>query len=92
MFIQGNLQIVFDALYDMGVIDPVLDLDWKSALDELPKHYDNFHSAIGIVNTHQGDLTDLITQLRSFDEKTLGYVAMEVAREFADFHSREELH
>ena len=29
MFLQGNLQIVFDALYHLGVIDPVLKLDWK---------------------------------------------------------------
>lgn len=92
MFLQGNLQIVFDALYNMGVIDPVLDLDWKSALDELPQHFDSFHSAIGIVNSHQADVEDLIDHLKTFDQKTLGYVAMEVAREFADFHSRQELH
>ena len=28
MFIQGDLQAVFDALYSIGAIDPVLSADW----------------------------------------------------------------
>ena len=92
MFIQGNLQLVFDALYNMGIIDPVLEQDWKSALDELPAYFENFYKAMSIVNSCQADMDELVERLKVFDQKTLGYVAMEVAREFADFHSRNELH
>lgn len=92
MYIQGNLQVVFDALYSLGVIDPVLEKDWQEAMDDLPEHYHSFTEAMNIVNQHQNDLNGLITNLGKFDEVTLGYVAMEVAREFADYHTREELH
>jgi hypothetical protein len=30
--------------------------------------------------------------LKKFDQTTLSYLAMEVAREYADFHSRDEVH
>lgn len=36
MYLQGNLQAVFDALYHMGVIDPVLEMDWNKALEMVP--------------------------------------------------------
>ena len=29
MLLQGDLQKVFDALYHLGVIDPVLEMDWS---------------------------------------------------------------
>lgn len=92
MYLQGNLQTVFDALYHLGVIDPVLKMDWNKELDEIADHAEHFFQAMDIANTFQGDLDTLLGQLRAFDQKTLSYLAMEVAREFADFHSRESLH
>lgn len=92
MFLQGHLQTVFDALYQMGVIDPVLDMDWVQALDDLPMHYQSFHKALEVANSSTGDIEELIVSLEQFDESTLAYLAMEVAREFADYHSREVLH
>jgi hypothetical protein len=92
MYLQGNLQIVFDALYEMGVIEPVLKMDWKNALSEMHSCPDDFFRVVQIVNKNQTDSKKLMTQLESFNEKTLGYLAMEVAREYADFHSREEVH
>ena len=38
MYLQGDLQTVFDALFHMGIIDPVLELDWTEALEELNLH------------------------------------------------------
>ena len=37
MFIQGNLQVVFDALYSVGAIDPVLGMDWEIINSEMSK-------------------------------------------------------
>jgi hypothetical protein len=92
MYLQGNLQAVFDALYNLGVIDPVLKMDWNKELNELHTYADTFFQAMDVANTHQASVADLMDLLRNFDQRTLSYLAMEVAREFADFHSRDCLH
>ena len=89
MYLQGNLQAVFDALYHMGVIDPVLEMDWGKALDQMDEHVEEFFEILTVANAKQGDVSELMTHLQQFDEKTLTYLAMEVAREYADYHSRE---
>jgi hypothetical protein len=91
MYLQGNLQAVFDALYHLGVIDPVLEMDWSEAMNHFSGHLAEFSAAVSVANTYQTDLDALMQHLGKFDEKTLSYLAMEVAREFADFHSREDL-
>lgn len=91
MYIQGDLQCIFDALYHLGVIDPVLELDWTDAMKSYDRHFEDVHQAIGVANANQHDVGALMKELKNFDETTLGYLAMEVAREFAEFHSRDEL-
>ncbi len=92
MFIQGNLQIVFDVLYQMGVIDPVLKLDWQEEFHRLESNPNLLSPIIEVVNSCQNDTELLLHRLHKCDEKTLHYLAMEVAREFADFYARTELH
>ncbi len=92
VLLQGDLQEVFDALYHMGVIDPVLDMDWNQAMNDIPEYTENLALAIQAANRNQGDLMLLMNELKKFDDTTLGFLAMEVAREFADYHSRESLH
>ncbi len=92
MYLQGNLQTVFDALYHMGVIDPVLEMDWNQALDQMPSYADEFFEVLTIANTCQEDSQEMMSLLKKFDQQTLSYLAMEVAREYADYHSRETLH
>ena len=92
MYLQGNLQLVFDALYEMGVIEPVLKMDWQNALKEMNKNPYQLFEVMSVVNKHQIAADDLIVKLESFGEEVLSYLAMEVAREFADFHSRAEVH
>lgn len=92
LFIQGHLQMVFDALYHLGVIDPVLEMDWSKAMDDMPRYSESLTQVISVVNTHQSDTDSLVKVLEGFDERTLSYLAMEVAREYADFHSRQSLH
>ncbi len=92
MYLQGNLQAVFDALYHMGVIDPVLEMDWAQALEDIGEHSKAVDAALRVANAYQDDPEILKVELGKFDEKTLGYLAMEVAREFADFHARADLH
>jgi hypothetical protein len=92
MYLQGNLQAVFDALYEMGMIEPVLEMDWKDALDDLKQNPAILEKIMVVVREYQGDPPALIQALNEFDEQSLSYLAMEVAREFADFHSRNEVH
>jgi hypothetical protein len=92
MYLQGQLQNVFDALYELGVIDPVLQRDWQGAMDELPQYLDEVNKAVRVANETHSDIPLLVAKLKSFDSKILEYLAMEVAREFADYHARESLH
>lgn len=92
MYLQGNLQAIFDALYHMGIIDPVLEMDWGKALDEMSTHADEFFNVMNVANSFQDDVQELVANLKKFDQQTLSYLAMEVAREYADYHSRETLH
>ena len=88
MYLQGNLQAVFDALYHLGVIDPVLEMDWSQAMEQMHLHADQFSRIVAVANKHQEDVNLLMDHLGQFDEETLKYLAMEVAREYADYHSR----
>jgi hypothetical protein len=91
MHIQGDLQYVFDALYQMGVIEPLLKKDWGDSFNNIPKENPQFQEAIRTVNETVGDVRDLIHKLSDFDHQTLEYLAMEVAREFADYSTRQSL-
>ena len=91
MYLQGQLQMVFDALYHMGVIDPVLEMDWTKVLEERNFQTEIFSRIVQVANHYQSDLDELMEELEKFDQKALGFLAMEVAKEFADFHARQEL-
>ena len=90
--LQGDLQAVFDTLYEMGVIEPVLEMDWKPVLKELEGKSPKLTRAINAVNGCGRDRGQLRMELAALDRPTLEILAMEVAREYADFHLRTELH
>lgn len=92
MLLQGNLQIVFDALYHLGVIDPVLKLDWQKEMMSRHPHERKIEMAIKVANKYNADLQALQDELKKFDSTTLSFLAMEVAKEYADYHCREDLH
>ncbi len=92
MFIQGDLQALFDALYEIGAIDPVLKLDWAQVTDEMSRNQNAMKDMYRLVNACGGDREMLIQKLKFMDEKSVNYLAMEVAREFAEFQDRKELH
>lgn len=92
MFIQGDLQAVFDALYEIGAIDPVLKQDWHSITDEMARHQGDLMTIYRSVNACGGDRELLVQKLKFMDSKAVTYLAMEVAREFAEFQDRKEIH
>lgn len=90
--LQGDLQSVFDTLYELGVIEPVLGKDWKSDLEEISGGSPHLRRAIRIVNSCGPDRGLLRVELAKLDRHTLEILAMEVAREYAGFHLRQSLH
>lgn len=92
LHIQGSLQTVFDALYELGVIDPVLKMDWGRRLAEIGSGSPELNRAVTIVNRCGVDGNRLKVELGRLDRSALEVLAMEVAREYAEFHARQELH
>ena len=92
MFIQGDLQALFDALYEIGAIDPVLKMDWSQVTNEMSHNQSILQSLFKLVSACAGDRELLIQKLKVMDEKSISYVAMEVARGYAEIQDRKELH
>ncbi len=92
MFIQGDLQAVFDALYSVGAIDPVLKMDWGKITNEAAKNQGLMNEAIVALNSCAGDRKSLVQKLSRLEPRVVNFIAVEVAREFAEFTSRSELH
>lgn len=91
MFIQGDLQAVFDALYSVGAIDPVLKADWNAISNEMLAHQNKFNTAVTAINHCGGDRVALVQTLHSLDPQSINFIALEVAREFAEFQDRKDL-
>lgn len=92
MFIQGDLQVVFDALYAIGAIDPVLKMDWEKLNSEMASNPVLVNRLCDYVNACRGDKNQLIQAFQKMDEKSLSFVALEVAREFSEFQERKAIH
>lgn len=92
MYLQGNLQIVFDALFTVGAIDPILKMDWQEVTAEMENDPIRLHSVCESVNACADDLLQMIEFLKTTDSKSINFLALEVAREFCEFQDRETLH
>ena len=92
MFLQGDLQQVFDALYTIGAIDPVLKLDWNEVTKEMMANPQILSDAFQTINGCRGNKDLLIQKLHMMDPRSVNYIAMEVAREFCEFQDRKDLH
>lgn len=92
MFIQGDLQVIFDALYEVGAIDPVLKLDWQEVTSQMSRQQKQVNRIFDQINDCHGNKSLLVQKLQQMDETSRSYVAMEVAREYAEFQDRKDLH
>lgn len=92
MFIQGNIQVIFDALYEMGVINPTLKADWSKADRTLKKSPQRLKEIIKVVNRNSENVKTLIESLYHFQNEDLLFLAMEVARELVEFEDRKTIH
>ena len=92
MFLQGNLQNVFDALYTLGAIDPALKADWQQMNRDLEDHMNEVYNSFRKINSCSDNFSTLLQEMEKMDTKTLQYLAMEVAREFCEYQDRSALH
>ena len=92
MFIQGDLQAVFDALFSIGAIDPVLGKDWSALNDEMNNNPHLVVNVCNAINSCSGDRNRIRETLLSMNKKQIEFVAIEVAREFSEFQDRTQLH
>lgn len=92
MLLQGDLQKVFDALYHLGIIDPVLQMDWTEEFEQIENNPFSLTEIVDAVNSSSGGYEQLMTDLKSFDLKDLSHLAMLVAKELVGFHTNETLH
>ena len=92
MVLQSDLQQVFDALYTIGAIDPVLKLDWNEVTKEMMANPQILSDAFQTINGCRGNKDLLIQKLHMMDPRSVNYIAMEVAREFCEFQDRKDLH
>ena len=92
MLLQGDLQKVFDALYHLGVIDPVLEMDWKQEFKNIEDDPKPLAQILGVVNSNLGNYQDLMNQLSTFEQKDLGHLAIVVAKELVGFHTNKVIH
>jgi hypothetical protein len=76
----------------MGVIDPVLEMDWSNEFQSIEKNPRTLFHIVSVVNQSRGDYQNLIETLKRFDEKSLSHLAMLVAKELVGFHSNKTLH
>ncbi len=92
MLLQGDLQKVFDALYHLGVIDPVLEKDWQNEFKKIEDNPQPLFEILGVVNSNLGNYQDLMTQLKTYDVEHLSHLAMVVAKELVGFHTAKVIH
>jgi hypothetical protein len=76
----------------MGVINPALKTDWALADKAIKQQPRRLFEVIQKVNQSGNDVEKLMENLRRFDQETLLFLAMEVAREYVDFEDRKTLH
>ncbi|HND86241.1 MAG TPA: cytochrome [Pseudobdellovibrionaceae bacterium] len=92
MFLQGDLQAIFDALYTVGAIDPVLKMDWDKITEDMVRSPEDLASAVKAVNDCSGKVDRIVEKLSAMDTRVVTFLALEVAREFVGFQDQKNLH
>lgn len=90
MYLQGHLQDWFEALYQVGVIQRMLDLDWQDLQSYREQHQDHYAALLLQLNTLPlGQKLEVLSQMSSLEQNL---IALEVAYEFVQYESKQQLH
>ena len=88
-FISGDLDRVFTILFEMGKVEPLLNKDWKKLYKKSQTHWSEVSDAIQKLNKLT-NLRDMRLFLETLRNEILDSLVVEVARELADYHGRNE--
>ena len=88
-FISGDLDRVFTVLFEMGKVEPLLNQDWKKLYRKSQDHWSEVSVAIKKLNALT-NLRDIRVFLETLPDEIVDSLVVEVARELADFHGRNE--
>lgn len=92
MKLSGNLQTYYDALDELGIIDPLLKTDWTQLDTMRVLRFTDFEKLIDRMN-HLNPVKDQIKkELISYDAQMIQFFAMEVAKEYAEYHKDKQTH
>ena len=88
MRLQGDLQVIFNALDELGVVRTMLVQDWQSFMDEMNPL--QMEDVITEVNACSSSPAHLVKCLKSFKGEYLCFLTIEVARELVLYYSQSE--
>ena len=89
-FISGDLDRMFTVLYEMGRIEPLLKKDWQELLKKQEGRWTEISSAMKTLNTLT-NLRDMRQFFESLPDPVIDAVAIEVAKELAEFQGRDSM-
>jgi hypothetical protein len=92
MRLSGNLQAYYDALDEMGIIDPLLKTDWSELNTLRFLRYSDFEKLIDKMNQLNSAKEKIKKELIAYDAQMIQFFAMEVAKEYAEYHKEKQTH
>ncbi|MCS6838967.1 MAG: hypothetical protein NZ480_08985 [Bdellovibrionaceae bacterium] len=90
MYLQGNLQEIFDALYAIGAIQRVIQKDWHQIVQFRQSHWQVHRSLVEQLNETKG--SELFQFLQHLSEDFQNVIALEVANELVEYTQRTQIH
>lgn len=88
-FLSGDLDRVFTALYELGMIEPMLGRDWKNLYEEARFQWKEVGKAIKAINKITS-LREMRSYIESLPQPVVEALVLEVAKEMAEFQERKE--
>ena len=89
-FLSGDLDRLFTVLYELGHVEPLLNRDWKKLYVKTQARWPEVSEAIGRLND-LNNFRDMRDYIRSLPVDIVDALVIEVAREMAQFHGRNEI-
>ncbi len=88
-FLSGDLDKVFTALYELGMIEPMLGRDWIELYKKAQNQWSEVGIAIQKINRIES-LKDIRNFIGNLPQPIVEALVLEVAREMAEFQERQE--
>ncbi|MCC6276381.1 MAG: hypothetical protein IT289_00545 [Oligoflexia bacterium] len=82
-FLNGDLDRIFTALYELGHIDPMLIKDWKPVIQKSQNNWTEVRESIHVLNKLKS-ISEIRDFLNDLPQDHIEAIVIEVARELVD--------